>query len=79
MKELQIAACFIDYKSERERLQIGAALGISNRCKENSDRGTDYKLGQEGFQIGAGVTNRGRDYKLVQSNVVHLTKKFSVL
>ena len=31
----------------------------------------DYKSGQDGLQIGAplGISNRGRDYKSVQSNL----------
>ena len=58
---------FRDYKSGQEGLQIGAALGISNRGKEITNRGRnfksgqrDFESGQEGFQIGAGITNRCR-------------------
>ena len=57
---LQIRAGFRNCKSGQERLQIGAALGISIRGKEISNQGRDYKSGQEGFQIGAGITNRWR-------------------
>ena len=46
-------------------LQIGATLGIvnqgekiTNRSKEISNCGRDYKSGQEGFQIGTRFTNR---------------------
>ena len=38
-----------------KRLQIHA--GTSNRGKEISNRGRDYKSGQGGFQIGTGITN----------------------
>ena len=44
-----------------KKFTIGA--GISSRDKEISNRGRDYKSGQEGFQIGGGITNRGRNYK----------------
>ena len=55
-----------DYKQEQlkgfqigvKRLQIGAR--ISNRGKEVSNWDRDYKSGQEGFQISAGITNRCR-------------------
>ena len=53
MRGLQIGAGFRDYKSGQEGLQIGAALGISNRGKETTNRGRrDFKSGQ-GLQIGA--------------------------
>ena len=39
-----------------KRLQIGA--GISNRGKETPNQDRDYKLGQEGFEIGTEITNR---------------------
>ena len=60
MKGLKIRAGFRDYKLGQEGLQIGAALGISNRGKKIANRGRDYKSGQEGFQNGAGITNRCR-------------------
>ena len=50
----------LGYKSGQEGLQIGTALGISNRGKKITNRakevsiwGRDYKSGQEGLQIGA--------------------------
>ena len=43
MRVLQIGAGFRDYKSRQDGLQIGAALGISNRGKEISNRRRDYK------------------------------------
>ena len=43
---------FNDYKSEQQRLQIGAAEGISNH-------------GQKQIQIEAGISDRGKDYKSV--------------
>ena len=50
---MQIGGGFRDYKLGQEWLQIGAALGISNRAKrwqtKVSNWGRDYKLGQEGF------------------------------
>ena len=60
IRGLQIGAGFRDCKSGQEGLQIGAALGISNRGKEVSNQGRDYKSRQERFQIGAGITNRCR-------------------
>ena len=45
MRGLQIGAGFKDYKSRQEGLQIGAALGISNR-------GRDFKSGQRDFTSG---------------------------
>ena len=44
-------------------LQIGArglALAISDRGKKITNRGRDHKSGKEGFQFGAGITNRCR-------------------
>ena len=43
VRALQIGAGFRDYKSGQEGLQIGAALGISNRAKR--------------LQIGSGISN----------------------
>ena len=46
-------------------LQIGArgiALAISDRGKKITNRGRDHKSGQEGFQFGAGITNRCRTH-----------------
>ena len=64
---LQIGTDFRDYKTGQEGLQIGAALGISNRGKKItirgkkiSNQGRDYKLGQEGFHFRAGIANRCR-------------------
>ena len=70
---LQIGVGFRDYKSGQDGLQIGATLGISNRGKKTTNCGRDFKsgqidfisgqrlqLGQEGFQIEAGITNRCR-------------------
>ena len=54
IKRLQIGAGFRDYKSRQEGLQIWAALGISNRGKKVTYQSRNFKLGQEGFQIGAG-------------------------
>ena len=74
MRGLQIRGGYRDYKSGQERLQIGAALGISNRGKEITNRGRDFKSGQRDFKSGQrlhvgarGISNRGRDYKSVQS------------
>ena len=59
----------------QEGLQIGAALGISNRGKMITGRGRDFKLGRRDFklgqrlQIGAReISNRRRDYKSVQNS-----------
>ena len=86
MRGLQIRAGFRDYKSGQEGLQIGAALGISNRGKEitNRDRGfksgkRDFKLGQR-LQIEArGISNRGRDYKSVLKKLFVLVKDMTCL
>ena len=78
IRGLQIGTGFRDYRSGQEGLQIEAALGISNRGKkigvEISNWGKDSKAGQRDFksgqrlQIGArGTSNRGRDYKSIQS------------
>ena len=75
IKRLQIGTGLRDYKSGQEGLQIGAALGISNRGKMITGRGRDFKLGRRDFklgqrlQIGArGISNRRRDYKSVQNS-----------
>ena len=72
---LQIGAHFRDYKSEKEGLQIGVALVISNRDKKITNQGRDFKSGQRDFkswqrlQIGArGISNRGRNYKSVRNS-----------
>ena len=41
IRRLHIGAGFRDYRSEQERVQIGA--GISNQSKEISNQGRDYK------------------------------------
>ena len=41
IRRLYIGAGFRDYRSEQERVQIGA--GISNQSKEISNQGRDYK------------------------------------
>ena len=46
IRGLQMWASFRDYKSGKEGLQIGAALGISNWGKEISNRGRNHKSGQ---------------------------------
>ena len=43
---LQNGAGFRDYKSGQEGLQIGAALGISNRGKKITNGGRDFNSGQ---------------------------------
>ena len=64
IRGLQIGAGFRDCKSGQEELQIGAALGISNRDKKITNRGDrDFKSGKR-LQIGTrGISNRGKDYK----------------
>ena len=63
IRELQIGADFREYKLGQEGLQRWVALGISNRDKKItnragiSNRGRDYKSGQEGFQVIEGITN----------------------
>ena len=82
MRVLQIGAGFRDYKSRQDGLQIGAALGISNRGKEITNRGRDFKSRQRDFksaqrlQIRAiGISSRCRDYKLVQNKDKSKTEK----
>ena len=59
MRGLQIGADFRDHKSGQKGLQIGAALGISNRHKKITNSGRHFKSGQKDFkswqrlQIGA--------------------------
>ena len=55
IRGLKIRAGFWDFKSGQERLQIGTALGISNRGKKITNRGR-------------GISNWGRYYKLVQNS-----------
>ena len=43
IRGVQIGAGFRDCKSGEEGLKTGAALGISNRSKEISNQGRDYK------------------------------------
>ena len=65
---------FLGYKTGQERLQIGAALGISNRGKKikNQFSNWDFKSGER-LQIGAReISNRGRDYKSVQNSTTFL-------
>ena len=51
-----------DYKKgELKGFQIGAEISKSGQ--------RDYKLGKERLQTGAGISNRGRDYKSVQNNL----------
>ena len=75
MRGLQIGAGFRDCKSGQDGLQIGAALGISNRGKEITNWSRDFKSGKRDFKSGQGlqivvrgISNRGRGYKLFQSS-----------
>ena len=52
IRELKIGAGFRDYKSGQERLQIGAALGISNRDKKITNWGRGFKSEQRDFKSG---------------------------
>ena len=45
IRALQIGAGFRDYKSGQQELEMGIALGISNR-------GRDFQLGQRDFKSG---------------------------
>ena len=55
IRGLQIGACFRDYQSGQEGLQIEAGLGISNRGKKITNRGRDFKSGQRDFKSGQGL------------------------
>ena len=60
IRGLQIGAGFRDYKLGQERLQIGAALGLSNRGKKIINRSKE-------ISVQAVIRNRGkRDFKLGQ-------------
>ena len=70
IKGLQFGASFRDYKSGQEGLQIGAALGMSNRGKKITNWGRDLKSGQRDFKSGQRlqiavkrISNRRRDHK----------------
>ena len=59
---------------EKRDYKIGAASGISNRGKQITNWGRDFKSNQRDFksrerlEIGARrISNRGRDYRLVQN------------
>ena len=65
---LQIGAHFRDYKSEKEGLQIGVALVISNRDKKITNLGKDFKSGQRYFKSWQIISNRGRNYKSVRNS-----------
>ena len=60
-----------------KRLQTGG--GISNRGKEISNLGRDYKSGQERLQTGAGISNHGRNYKSMWNKVFKVIKGFFLL
>ena len=84
IRGLHIGAGFRDYRSRQEGVQIGTALEISNRGKKIPNRGWDFKSGQGDFksgqrlQIGArGISNRGRDYKLVQNILKRIFQNMS--
>ena len=57
IRELQIGARGITNRDSYKDFKSGQAFTLGKR---------DFKSGQEGFQIGTGIANRGRDYKLVQ-------------
>ena len=84
IRRLHIGGGFRDYRSEQERVQIGAALEIWNRDKKITNRGWDFKSGQRDFksgkrlQIGTrGISNRGRDYKLLQNKLKRIFQNMS--
>ena len=52
IRRLHIGGGFRDYRSEQERVQIGAALEIWNRDKKITNRGWDFKSGQRDFKSG---------------------------
>ena len=57
IRELQIGARGITHRDSFKDFKSGQAFKLGK---------IDFKSGQEGFQIGIGIANRGRDYKLVQ-------------
>ena len=52
-----------DFKSGQKVYKLGTTM--SNRSKEISNRGRDHPWGKERLQTGTGISNRGRDYKLL--------------
>ena len=58
---------FKGFQIGAKRSQIRA--GFLNWSKEILNQDRDYKWGQERLQIGAWISNWGRDYKLVQNIV----------
>ena len=73
----------MDYKLGHEGLQIGVALGISNRGKKITNWGRDLKSGQRDFkpwqrylkpgqrlQIGLGITNQCGTIALSQKTII---------
>ena len=52
IRGLQIGTGFRGYKLGQERLQIRAALGISNRGVKITNRGRGFKLRQRDFKLG---------------------------
>ena len=57
IRELQIGARGITNRDSFKDFKLGQAFKLGKR---------DFKSGQEGFQIGTGIANRDRNYKLVQ-------------
>ena len=59
---------------EKRDYKIGAASGISNRGKQITNWGRDFKSKQRDFKsrerleiVARRISNRGRDYRLVQN------------
>ena len=62
MRSLQIGAGFRDYKLGQEGLQIGPALGISNRGRDFKLEQRHFKSGQN-YKTGArGISNREMEW-----------------
>ena len=57
IRELQIGARGITNRDSFKDFKLGQTFKLGKR---------DFKSGQKGFQIGTGIANRDRNYKLVQ-------------
>ena len=65
-------------------MKLGVALEISNRDKKITNRGWDFKSGQRDIKSGKrlqignrGISNWGRDYKLLQNKLKKIFQNMS--
>ena len=77
IRRLQIGTDFRDYKSEQEGLQIGAALGISNRGKKITNRGRAYKLVQNSMEYLLNIFHL-KAFQLITLNKFYRTERKAI-